>query len=134
MSKESFLSRFKRRLFGSYEWIVDFTDQIPKYDVKKCRISSMLGYLCFFIPMTMHDDRQFARFHCNQSILNLILSTVVTVMWGMVPYVGPILMLLQELLCVIFMIRGMILSYKGVARGLPLVGWITIYPYRYPGQ
>lgn len=92
----------------------------------------MLGYLCFFIPMTMHDDRQFARFHANQSIINLILSTVVTVIWGMIPYVGPFLMILQELL--FFMIRGMILSYRGVARSLPLVGWITIYPYRYPGQ
>ena len=76
MAKESFLFRFKRRLFGSYEWIVDFTDQIPKYDVKKCRISSMLGYLCFFIPMTMHDDRQFARFHCNQGIV-LALAEVI---------------------------------------------------------
>lgn len=128
------LSALKKRLFGSYEWIVDFTDQIPKYDVKKCRISSMLGYLCFFIPMTMHDDRQFARFHCNQSILNLLLSTVVTVLWGMIPYAGPFLMILQELLCLIFAVRGMILSYQGKARSIPIVGWITILPYRLPGQ
>ena len=129
-----FFSALKRRLFGGYEWIVDFTDQIPKYDVKKCRISSMLGYLCFFIPMTMHDERQFARFHCNQSIINLILSTVIADIWGMIPYIGSYLMIQQEVLCLIFMIRGMILSYKGIARSIPLVGWITIYPYRYPGQ
>ena len=128
------LSALKKRLFGNYEWIVDFTDQIPKYDVKKCRISSMLGYLCFFIPMTMHDDRQFARFHCNQSILNLLMSTVVTVLWGMIPYAGPFLLILQELLGLIFAVRGMILSYHGKARSIPLVGWITILPYRLPGQ
>ena len=133
MAKITF-SAIKKRLFGNYEWIVDFTDVIPKYDVKKCRISAMLGYLCFFIPMTMHDDRQFARFHANQSILNLIMSTVITVIWGMIPYVGIYLMILQELLCIIFTIRGMVLSYQGKARSIPLVGWITIYPYRYPGQ
>ena len=43
-------------------------------------------------------------------------------------------MILQELLCLIFAVRGMILSYQGKARSIPLVGWITILPYRLPGQ
>ena len=32
------------------------------------------------------------------------------------------------------MIRGMIYAAKGKAISIPLVGWITILPYRYPGQ
>ena len=128
------LRSVREKLFGNYEWIVDFTGSIKPRDVKKAKTSSVIGYLLFFVPMVMHDDNQFARFHCNQSIINLALSTVIAVLLGMIPYAGVFLMALQEILCVIWMIRGMILAAKGKAISIPLVGWITILPYRYPGQ
>ena len=133
MMKE-FFGSIRDKLFGNYEWIVDFTGSIRPRDVKKARVSSIIGYIFFFVPMIMHDDNQFARFHCNQSILNLALSTVVSVLLSLIPYIGPYLMALQEILCVIWMIRGMIYAGKGKAISIPLVGWITILPYRYPGQ
>lgn len=133
MMKE-FFGSVRDKIFGNYEWIVDFTGSIRPRDVKKARVSSIIGYIFFFVPMIMHDDNQFARFHCNQSILNLALSTVVSVLLSLIPYIGPYLMALQEILCVIWMIRGMIYAGKGKAISIPLVGWITILPYRYPGQ
>ena len=133
MMKE-FFGSVREKIFGNYEWIVDFTGSIRPRDVKKARVSSIIGYIFFFVPMIMHDDNQFARFHCNQSILNLALSTVVSVLLSLIPYIGPYLMALQEILCVIWMIRGMIYAGKGKAISIPLVGWITILPYRYPGQ
>ena len=133
MMKE-FFGSVRDKIFGNYEWIVDFTGSIRPRDVKKARVSSIIGYIFFFVPMIMHDDNQFARFHCNQSILNLALSTVVSVLLSLIPYIGPYLMALQEILCVIWMIRGMIYAAKGKAISIPLVGWITILPYRYPGQ
>ena len=131
---KEFLRSLREKLFGNYEWIVDFTGQIRRGDIKKAKTSSVIGYVFFFVPMIMHDDNQFARFHCNQSILNLALSTVIAVLLSLIPYIGPYLMALQEVLCVIWMIRGMILASKGKAVSIPLVGWITILPYRYPGQ
>ena len=131
---KEFFSSVREKLFGNYEWIVDFTGSIRPKDIKKAKVSSVIGYIFFFVPMIMHDDNQFARFHCNQSILNLALSTVVSVLLSMIPYAGPYLMALQEILCVIWMIRGMVLASKGKAVSIPLVGWITILPYRYPGQ
>lgn len=131
--KESLRSIWKK-LFGNYEWIVDFTASIRPKDIKKAKVSAVIGYIFFFVPMIMHDENQYARFHCNQSILNLALSTVVSVLLGAIPYAGPYLMALQELLCVIWMIRGMVLAAKGKAVSIPLVGWLTILPYRYPGQ
>ena len=131
---KEFLRSVREKLFGNYEWIVDFTGSVKPRDVKKARVSSIIGYIFFFVPMIMHEDNQFARFHCNQSILNLALSTVVSVLLSLIPYVGPYMMALQEVLCVIWMIRGMILAAKGKAVSIPLVGWITILPYRYPGQ
>lgn len=125
---------FFKRLFSGYEWVVDFTGQIRRADIKKAKVSSVIGYIFFFVPMIMHGENQFARFHCNQSILNLALSTVVAVLLSLIPYVGPYLMALQELLCIIWMIRGMIYAAQGKAISIPLVGWITILPYRYPGQ
>lgn len=131
---KEFLRSVREKLFGNYEWIVDFTGSIKPRDVKKAKVSSIIGYVFFFVPMIMHEDNQFARFHCNQSIINLALSTIVAVLLSMIPYIGPYLMALQEILCVIWMIRGMFYAAKGKAISIPLVGWITILPYRYPGQ
>lgn len=131
--KEFFRSLWEK-LFGNYEWIVDFTGSIRPRDIKKAKAASIIGYIFFFVPMIMHDDNQFARFHCNQSVLNLALSTVVAVLLSLIPTVGPYLMAAQEILCVIWMIRGMILAARGKTVSIPLVGWITIVPYRLPGQ
>ncbi len=121
-------------LSDHYEWIVDFTGQIRRADIKKAKVSSAIGYIFFFVPMIFHGDNQFARFHCNQSLLNLALSTIIAVLLGMIPYAGPYLMALQEVLCLIWMIRGIIFAFRGKAVSIPLVGWLTIVPYRYPGQ
>ena len=122
------------RFFSHYEWIVDFTGQVRRADIKKAKVSSAIGYILFFVPMIFHGENQFARFHCNQSLLNLGLSTIVAVLLGMIPYAGPYLMALQEVLSLIWMIRGIILAAMGKAVSIPLVGWLTIVPYRYPGQ
>ena len=124
----------RKKLFGNYEWIVDFTAQIRPRDVKKAKVTSAIGYVFFFVPMIFHDDNQYARFHTNQALLNLALSTVAAVLLSLIPYVGPYLMAVQEALCLIWMIRGIVFALKGKAVSIPLVGWITILPYRYPGQ
>lgn len=131
---KEFLAALRSKLFDKYEWKVDFTEWIPKYDIQSARISSALGYIFFLIPLLINEDRQFARFHCNQSLLNLILSTVVVICWGMIPGIGIYLMMLQMLVCVVIGIRGMVLALQGKAVGIPLVGWITLVAYRLPGQ
>lgn len=131
---KKFFASLKDRLFGNYERVVDFTSYIKRRDIKSSRISAAAGYVMFFIPLVFNGDNQYARFHANQSLINLILSTVGAVLLGMIPYAGPFLMMLQELLCVIWLVRGIIFSLKGKAVGIPFVGWITIFAYRYPGQ
>lgn len=128
------MSTQKTHRFGKFAWIVRFTDQIPRYDIQKSRVSAALGYLFFMLPLVFAEDRQFARFHCNQGFLNFILSTVVAVLLRTIPVVGPYLLIVQELLCIIFAVRGIILALRGKAISLPLVGWITVVPYRMPGQ
>ena len=37
-------------------------------------ISSAIGYLFFFVPIIMHPESKFARYHCNQGLILLMLE------------------------------------------------------------
>ena len=129
-----FLRKLKSTLFRNYARVIDFTDRIPGYDIRKSKISSAFGYLFFFIPLIFNEGEQFARFHCNQALLNLLLSTIFAVMLSMIPVVGWALLLLQELICICLAVRGVMLASAGKAVGIPFIGWITLVAYRLPGQ
>lgn len=131
---KEFFGKLKNKLFGNYKRVVDFTESIPAYDIRASKTAAAIGYVFFFVPLIFCGDRQFARFHANQSLLNLILSTVGAVVLSLIPYAGPFLMLLQEALSVVWMIRGIILSAQGKAVSIPFAGWVTLVAYRLPGQ
>lgn len=131
---KEFFRKLKNKLFGNYERVVDFTESIPAHDVRASKVSAVFAYIFFFAPLVFCDDKQFGRFHANQSLLNLILSTIGAVVLSFIPYAGPFLMIAQEALCLVWMIRGMILAYRGKAVSIPFVGWITLLAYRLPGQ
>lgn len=117
-----------------FVWVLDFTEFLTPQDVKKTKVLSAVGYFLFFVPFVFHGDSQYARFHVNQSFLNLLMSTLGIVLLGMIPYIGPYLVLLQLALSLIWAVRGFILALQGKAKGIPLVGRLTIFAYRYPGQ
>ena len=127
---KQFFKKTKEKLFGNYERVVDFTESIPAYDRKDSRVSAAFAYLLFFVPLVFTEDRQFARFHANQSLVNLLLSTLGAVLLSFVPFVGPFLMAGQELLCLVWLVRGVVLALQGKAKSIPLVGWITLIAYR----
>jgi len=129
-----FLKKIPKKLFGNFEWVVDFSEFITRRDVKKARVTAALGYILFFIPLVFHGENQYARFHINQAIINLLMSTIGAVVLSMIPYVGPYLMIVTEVLCLIWMVRGFVLALQGKAKGIPLIGWVTIVAYRLPGQ
>lgn len=55
------------------------TDIAGRFDPetsRSARISSALGYLLFFVPMVMHPESKFARYHTNQGFLLMLLMTV----------------------------------------------------------
>ena len=116
-------------LFSEYEWIVDCTELVTEDDIQKNRIYAAFGYLIFFIPLVFADNSPFARFHCNQAIINLLLSTIVAALLSLIPYVGVLLLIAQEILCIIFAVRGMVFALRKKAIGIPLVGWITLLKY-----
>ena len=42
---KEFIRSVRKKLFGNYEWIVDFTGSIKPRDVKKAKVSSIIGYI-----------------------------------------------------------------------------------------
>ena len=72
------------------------TDIAGRFDPetsRSARISSALGYLLFFVPMVMHPESKFARYHTNQGFLLMLLMTVGVALAAMVPYAGPFLVI-----------------------------------------
>lgn len=130
-----FLRKTKEKLFGNYEWKVDFTSEIPKKTKSwEARLTAAGGYLIFIIPLWFCVDNQFARFHGNQALINTALSTIIASILNCIPVIGWALAVLQLLICMLITIRGIILSLMGKAVSIPLVGWITLLRYRYAGQ
>lgn len=130
-----FLRKAKQKLFGNYQWKVDFTKEIhPKTMTWEARFTAAGGYLVFIIPLWFCVDNQFSRFHCNQALINTALATIVAATLNCIPGIGWALALLQLLISILIAIRGVILSLMGKAVSIPLVGWITILQYRYAGQ
>lgn len=119
----------KENRIRNYLRTLDVTNLISEKDIQQSRISAACSYIFFFVPLIFQEDKHFARFHCNQAMLNLLLSTVVAVLLSIVPYAGPFLLLAQEIICIGFAARGVWLAMRGKAVGLPLVGRITLLVY-----
>lgn len=95
-------------------------------DKTSYRICSALGYLLFFIPWVMCPESKFARFHGNQSLINLILLLLVATSVSFIPVVGSYLSVLLTLLCLFNTVRGIVHSLKFKAARIPLVGRVRI--------
>ncbi len=119
----------------NYTWKLDFTEYIRRKDkTTLAKVSSAIGYLFFFVPSIMVEGNQFAQFHTNQSLLNLLLSLVGGALVGSIPYIGFVSLMLLELFCLFNVVRGIVLSLQGKCKGIPVFGYFTIVHYRFPGQ
>lgn len=107
----------------------DKTDHFRRKDIDQSRICAALAYLLFFIPVVIQPDCGFGRYHANQSLLLLILSTVGVVVVSMVPRAGPFLGMGLMAFCLICAVRGVVLALTRRANCVPVFGGITIIPY-----
>ena len=93
------------------------------------RISSAIGYLFFFVPIIMHPESKFARYHCNQGLILLMLEFLGIVGLAEIPKVGGILSFLCLLFCLVCLVRGIILALKGQAKRIPFFGKLVIVEF-----
>jgi uncharacterized membrane protein len=97
-------------------------------DAEKNKGMAIIAYFIFFIPMlTDAKDSNFAMFHANQSLIVLLLLIAVTVIGGIIPFIGWFLILpLGSLAVLVLWIMGLINAAGGKMKELPLIGGIHI--------
>ncbi|HZJ82808.1 MAG TPA: hypothetical protein VFD57_03260 [Clostridia bacterium] len=103
--------------------------EIPIFDqedIEKNKTMAGLAYLIFFLPLISCPDSKFAKFHANQGLLLLLFGIGGSVVLGMIPIIGWLLLPFYPIVILVFGIIGLMNGFGGKAKGLPLIGKISI--------
>ena len=107
----------------------DYAVRFDKETSDQARISCAIAYLFFFVPIVMHPESKFARYHCNQGLILLILEFLGIVGLAEIPKVGGVLSFLCLLFCLFCLVRGMVLALRGKAKRIPFFGKLVIVDF-----
>jgi uncharacterized membrane protein len=91
-------------------------------DVEKNKVISALAYILFFLPLVVCPESSFGKFHANQGLLLLIVGFAGSIVLGIIPVIGWIILPLFSLIVFIFGIMGLIGALNGKAKELPIIG------------
>lgn len=95
-------------------------------DIEKNKTMAGLAYLLFFLPLITCPESGYAKFHANQALLLWIAGIVGTVILGIIPVIGWILMPVFGIGVLILGIMGLVNGFGGKAKRLPLIGRFDI--------
>ncbi len=107
----------------------DIADRFDAETTRSARISSALGYLLFFVPLVMHPESKFARYHTNQGFLLMLLMTVGVAVAALIPYAGPFLVIPVLAFGIYSGIRGILTALHCQAKHIPLLGKLILIEY-----
>ena len=107
----------------------DLALRFDKETNDQARISCAIAYLFFFVPLVMHPESKFARYHCNQGLILLILEFLGIIGLAEIPKIGGFLSFMCLLFCLFCMVRGIILSLQGKAKRIPFFGKLVIIEF-----
>jgi len=91
-------------------------------DIEKNKTMAALAYLLFFLPLIVCPDSAFGKFHANQGLLLLIVSIAGSIILGIIPVIGWLLLPLFSLAVLALAIIGIMGAVKGAAKDLPVIG------------
>lgn len=97
-------------------------EAFSREDIEKNKVVSGLAYLIFFLPLVAAPESAFGRFHANQGLLLLIVGVVGSIILGIIPIIGWILMPIFYIAVLVFGIMGLVNGLNGKASELPLFG------------
>ncbi|MDD2534443.1 MAG: hypothetical protein PHC86_07065 [Eubacteriales bacterium] len=86
------------------------------------KVVSGLAYLLFFLPLIVCPDSRFGRYHANQGLVLLIVSVVGSMILGVIPVIGWIILPVFSIAVVVWAVMGLINGLNGYAKELPLIG------------
>jgi len=82
----------------------------------------LLGWVTGIVFYLLEKENKFVRFHAMQSILTFLPLSVISWLFGWIPFIGWIISALIWLLILILWIVLMIKAYQGEMFKLPIVG------------
>lgn len=98
------------------------TTLFTKEDIEKNKVISALAYIIFFLPLIACADSQFGKFHANQGLLLLITGVGGSIVLGIIPVIGWILLPLFSFAVFVIGIIGLINALNGKPKELPVIG------------
>lgn len=98
------------------------TNLFTKEDIEKNKVISALAYFIFFLPLIVCSDSPYGKFHANQGLLLLITSIAGSVVLGIIPVIGWVILPFFSLAVFIFGIIGLINALNGKSKELPIIG------------
>ncbi|MFA5693203.1 MAG: DUF4870 domain-containing protein [Acholeplasmataceae bacterium] len=100
----------------------DETSNFTKEDIDNNKTMAGLAYLIFFLPLVATPDSKYAKFHANQGLNVLLASVLGTVILGIIPIIGWILLPIYGVAVLVLAIMGLVNGFGGKAVRLPLIG------------
>lgn len=107
----------------------DTTEQYDVSDIETNKVWAGISYLCggvlFFLPLVAAQNSAFAKYHANQSLILFIFEIIAVIasgILGYIPLIGGILCWLIRVVCLVFMVIGLVNGFQGKAKSLPLIG------------
>ncbi len=95
-------------------------------DIEKNKVMAALAYFLFFLPLVACPESRFGKFHANQGLLLLIVGFGGSIILGIIPIIGWILLPFFYIAVAVFGIMGLINGLKGIAKPLPIFGKFVI--------
>jgi uncharacterized membrane protein len=91
-------------------------------DIESSKVMAGLAYILFFLPLVVCPDSPYGRYHANQGLLLLLLGVGGSIILGIIPIIGWLLLPIFALVVFVFAIMGLINGFTGKAKPLPLIG------------
>ena len=113
--------------FTEFNNTADTTAEFDSKDIADNKVMAVLAYIgiLFLIPLLAAPNSRFARFHTNQGLVLFLAEVVLGAaggVLGLIPFVGWIISRAIGIVCLAFMIIGIVNAANGKAKELPLVG------------
>ena len=105
----------------------DYTAQFAPADIEANKIMAVLAYILFLIPLLAAKESPYAKYHTNQGLLVCLAAIAVSIVGSIIPILGWFIILpVGSIIVVVLGIIGIINSWKGTAKDLPIIGKIRI--------
>lgn len=91
-------------------------------DINKNKTMAGLAYLLFFLPLITCPESRYAKFHANQALILVIVAVAGSMILGIIPIIGWIIMPFFGIATLILGIIGLINGFKGKTKRLPIIG------------